>query len=104
MAKTSIVSRNLYGDRHWKSLLYLFSEHSKLSQYLTPKYIDFDNGIVDISALIKTSEPWSPSEKFMLELALYLFNPSNKFDLGGMDTLDSYNMSLALTAIELRYG
>ncbi|ERI09751.1 hypothetical protein HMPREF0083_02115 [Aneurinibacillus aneurinilyticus ATCC 12856] len=84
-------------------MLHLFSKHYKLNQCFTTKYFDFRTETIKISALKRQSSTWSESEKFMLKLALHLFNSSNKVDLSGMDYLDDHNTRLAIEAIAMRY-
>jgi hypothetical protein len=98
------IPEHLLKDRYWRGMLYLFSEHHKLNRYFTTEYFDFDSGIVKVKLLKEKSKPWSDSEKFMLDLALHLFNPTNKVDLSGMDFLDEQNVQLAIEAIQMRYA
>lgn len=90
-------------DRNWIALLHIFKNHGKLSSLLTTRYFNVNNGIVHINKLREVSKPWSDSEKFMLDLALHLFNQRNKVNLSGMDHLDSYNTNLAIEAIRIRF-
>lgn len=90
-------------DRYWKGTIHLFKNHSKLQDYFTTKYFDLDNGTIKIAALKKVAGPWSSSEKFMLNLALHLYNERNKVHLSDMDHLDDYNKNLAMEAITLRF-
>lgn len=90
-------------DRHWISLLFLFKENAKLNGCLTTKYFDLENRVVHIRRLREVSKPWSESEKFMLDLALHLYNQRNKVNLSNMDYLDSYNLNLAIEAIRIRF-
>ncbi len=69
----------------------------------TTKYFDLAEGTIKTGLLRKVSGPWSDSEKFMLKLALHLFNERNKVNLGDMDYLDDSNKKLAIEAIKLRY-
>lgn len=91
-------------DKYWSSMLHIFREHGKLRRYMTTAYMDPTAGTVRIKKLKEESKSWSPSEKFMLALALHLYNPSNKVDLAGMDGLDSNNTRIALEAIRMRYS
>lgn len=91
-------------DRHWKSLLFLFQSNWKLNTCLTTKYIDLDKRIVHIRKLREVSKPWSESEKFMLDLALHLFNERNKVNLSDMDHLDSQNSKLVIEALRIRFN
>jgi hypothetical protein len=77
--------------------------HSKLKSVFTTKYFDLENGSIKIAALKKMAGPWSQSEKFMLNLALHLYNERNKVNLSDMDYLDSYNRKLAMEAITKRF-
>ena len=90
-------------DRHWMALLHIFKNNGKLSSLLTTKYFNLDDRIIHIRKLREVSKPWSESEKFMLDLALHLFNQRNKVNLSGMDHLDFYNMNLAIEAIRIRF-
>jgi hypothetical protein len=90
-------------DRYWISLLYIFKNHDRLSSLLTTKYFDLKSQVVHINKLREATKPWSNSEKFMLDLALHLFNQRNKINLAGMDSLDSYNFNLAIEAIRIRF-
>lgn len=91
-------------DCFWRGMLHIFQNHGKLQRYMTTAYMDPKAGTVRIRKLKEESKPWSPSEKFMLALALHLYNPSNKVDLAGMDSLDSNNVRIALEAIRIRYS
>lgn len=97
------IPESLLRSRHWRSMLYLFQNHPKLQRYFNTKFFDLEAERVKIQALKREAKPWSDSEKFMLNLALHLFNDANKVDLGQMDYLDHNNTRLALKAIELRY-
>lgn len=103
MSVKNQVPEHLLRDRHWRGMIFLFQNHPKLQRYFTTKFFDLEIERVKVQALKKESKPWSESEKFILNLALHLFNGSNKVDLGQMDYLDQNNMRLALKAIELRY-
>lgn len=91
-------------DRYWRGTLHLFSKHDRLNGCLNSKYFDFEEGTIDFAALKRAARPWSESEKFMLNLALHLFNQRNKVNLSDMDYLDSTNKQLALEAISLRFN
>ncbi|BFH63955.1 hypothetical protein [Paenibacillus azoreducens] len=90
-------------DRHWGALLYIFKNNGRLTPLLTTRYFDLDNGIVHIRKLREASKGWTQAEKFMLDLALHLFNQHNKVNLSDMDSLDSYNTNLAIEAIRIRF-
>lgn len=91
-------------DRRWIALLHIFKNNGRLSPLLTTRYVDIDKRIVHIRKLREVSKPWSQSEKFMLNLALHLFNESNKLvNLSDMDYLDSHNLNLAIEAIRFRF-
>lgn len=97
------IPTELMQDRYWRSALHIFTNCARL-QNLVTKYIDFDECTIDFSGLKRISRPWSQSEKFMLNLALHLFNENNKLaNLSDMDYLDGYNKQIALKAIMLRY-
>jgi hypothetical protein len=98
------IPNHLMNDRYWKPVLFLFSEHSKLSQYFTSKYFDLTAERIKIQALKNVAKPWSDSEKFMLNLALHCYNDRNKVNLGDMDYLDANNTELAFKALRMRYG
>ncbi|MGG1673292.1 hypothetical protein ACIFOE_22175 [Paenibacillus sp. NRS-1783] len=97
-----MIPKHLLADRHWRGTLHIFVNNAKLQSYAAP-HVDFEDCTINISALKKMSRPWSQSEKFMLNLALHLFNESNKVNLSDMDYLDDYNKEIALKAIQLRF-
>lgn len=98
------IPEHLLRDRYWGSLIYLFQHCAKLQTYFTTKYIDIEEGTVATAKLKRIAAPWSQSEKFMLNLALHLFNEQNKVNLSDMDYLDDYNRQIALKAIQLRFS
>lgn len=97
------IPKELLQDRYWKGLIYIFRNHEKLKQFLTPEFIDFDEMTVHSDKLKKASKSWGTSDKFMLSLALHLYNGRNKVDLSGADRLDDKNTEIALKAIRLRH-
>lgn len=99
----TVIPNNLLKDRYWASVIHLFKNHSKLQSCFTTKYFDLKAETIKIATLKKTAAPWSSSEKFMLNLALHLFNERNKVNLSDMDCLDNYNKKLALEAIQIRF-
>jgi hypothetical protein len=100
---TVIVPVDLMQDRYWGSMFHLFKNNWKLKTVFTQDYFNFDEGTVNITALKRRASAWSQSEKFLLKLALHLFNDRNKVDLGDMDFLDEVNKKLAFEAIKMRY-
>lgn len=90
-------------DRYWKGVIHLFQNNEKLKSVFTTKYFDLESGLIKISTLKKVAGPWSQSEKFMLNLALHLYNERNKVNLSDLDYLDDYNRKLAMEAITLRF-
>ncbi|MGO4540346.1 hypothetical protein [Paenibacillus sp. 2TAB19] len=102
---TQAIPSHLLKDRYWSPLLYLFTENPKLRQHAN--HIDLEEMSVNSFALLTASGPWSPSEKFMLYLALHLFNEefaADKLHLSDMDRLDLKNKNLALKALQLRFA
>ncbi|MFD2614469.1 hypothetical protein [Paenibacillus gansuensis] len=97
------IPNHLTQDRYWGALLMLFSKQPRLQMYFTPRYFDLEEGIVDYHALTKIAKPWSSSERFLLQLALHLFNERYKVNLSDMDYLDPTNKQLALNAIRHRF-
>lgn len=104
MSNKVSIPENLYKDRYWMPVIFLFSKHPKLSGCFTTKYFDFQKVQIKVRSLKRDAAPWSDGEKFMLNLALHLYNPLNKVDLSGMDRLDYENKELAIEAIQIRYG
>lgn len=98
------IPEHLLKDRYWRGLFYLFVNHPKLQQYFTTQYIDLEEGIIKAAALKKIAAPWSQSERFMLSLALHLYNEDHKVNLHDMDYLDVKNKGLVMEAIRLRFG
>ncbi|KKO51986.1 hypothetical protein [Paenibacillus sp. DMB20] len=98
-----MIPKELLQDRYWKGLLHIFSQNQKLNQFIT-SHIDFDELSINATGLIKLSSPWSPSEKFMLNLALHLYNENYTFNLSDMDRLDPINKKIAFKAIQMRFA
>lgn len=98
-----MIPDELKQDRHWRGLLYIFINNSKLQRFLTT-HIDFEGLTIDVAGLKKISRPWSISERFMLNLALNLFNEQYKVNLSDMDYLDQNNRQIALKAIQMRFA
>ncbi|TMN21869.1 hypothetical protein [Lentibacillus cibarius] len=92
-----------FQDPYLNSFLYIFTNHSKLQNYLTDEYIDFDNRFIDVKRLMEISKPWSRSEQFMLRLALHLYCGHAKIDLNEADSLDQQNLELVMNALCLRF-
>lgn len=99
-----MIPNELLQDRYWRGLLFIFTNHNKLKQFLTPDFVDFEELTVKVDKLKRASRGWSTSEKFMLSLALHLYNGRNKVDMSDADRLDDYNTELALKALRLRYA
>jgi hypothetical protein len=97
------IPSHIVNDRYWKPVLHLFQNQYKLKSVFTTKYFDLEEGTINITGLKRNAAPWSQSEKFMLNLALHLFNERNKFNLSDMDYLDDYNKKLAMEAITYRF-
>lgn len=98
-----MIPQELKQDRYWKSLLYIFSQNKTLIRYIKT-HIDFNELSINATGLIKISAPWSPSEKFMLKLALHLYNERYKVNLSDMDRLDPINKKIAFKAIQMRFA
>lgn len=90
-------------DPYLDSFLYIFTNHSKLQNYLTAEYFSFESLILDIKKIKKVSKSWSLSEKFMLDLALHLYGIQGKVDLNTIDYLDQNNKRLAMAALKIRF-
>lgn len=97
------IPSELAQDRYWSSTLYIFSNNTKLQRYIAT-HICFETLTINAAGLKRISRPWSESERFMLNLALHLFNESYKVNLSDMDYLDSKNREIALKAIRLRFA
>lgn len=90
-------------DRYWRSFLYIFQNTPRLQQLMTTQFMDPKLGIVHKTKLRTVSKGWTQSEKFMLALALHLYNESNKMNLSDMDYLDYQHKSVAFEALRIRY-
>jgi hypothetical protein len=101
--KLSVIPIELQRDRYWKPVIYLFSKNQKLKRFFTTEYFDLKVRAIATAKIKRQSAPWSQSERFMLSLALHLFNGKHKVDLADMDYLDEENSAMALEAIKLRY-
>lgn len=98
-----MIPNELKQDRYWRGTLYIFLNHHKLQKYLLTHF-DFQECTIDIEGLKKASKGWATSEKFMLALALHLFNERHKVHLSDMDRLDKQNTQIALKAIQMRFA
>lgn len=98
------IPTHLMKDRYWSGMLHLFLNHPKLQRCLTTQYFDIEEGSIKAAALKNLAKPWAESEKFMLDLALHMYNEQNKVNLSEMDYLDPINKTLAFEALRLRYG
>lgn len=97
-----MLSTDLIHDRYWRGTLHIFEENEKLQRYIAT-HIDFEALTINASELLRISKSWSRSEKFMLRLALHLFNEQYSFNLSDIDYLDSKNREIAFNAIRLRF-
>lgn len=97
------IPRHLQQDRYWKGALHIFLNNPKLQRYAS-SHIDFEECTINGEGLKRIARPWSDSEKFMLNLALHLFNERYKINLSDMDILDSNNREIALKAIQMRFA
>lgn len=106
MSSSKTVPPHLMKDMYWRPVFHLFRHHYKLATYFTTKYFNFEEETIHINKLKHAARPWSQSEKFMLNLALHLFNECNKLPngLGDMSYLDEHNRKLAIEAINLRFS
>ncbi|MEC0092475.1 hypothetical protein [Paenibacillus macquariensis] len=98
------VPTELIQDRYWRGTLHLFSKQSKLQQHFTTKYFDVAECTIDSTGLKRISKSWSPSERFMLALALHMYNDFNKVNMSDMDLLDDQNKNLVFEALRLRFS
>lgn len=97
------IPNELQADRYWSGALHIFANHPKLKLYMS-QFIDFEELYLDEDGLERISRAWSPADKFMLRLALHLFNGKRDIDLSLMDRLDSNNKKIAFKAIQLRFA
>jgi hypothetical protein len=102
-AVMKFIPRELQQDRYWRGTLHIFMNNPKLQHYVA-SYIDFEDCTINADGLKRLARPWSDSEKFMLNLALHLFNERNKVNLSDMDYLDTNNRQIALKAIQMRFA
>ncbi|MEK4062174.1 MULTISPECIES: hypothetical protein [unclassified Paenibacillus] len=99
-----MIPEHLLQDRYWRGLLYIFTHHNKLKQFLKPEFVDFEELTVHVEALLEASKDWSLSEKFMLYAALYIFNGRVKFDMSDADRLNDKDADILITALRMRYA
>lgn len=91
-------------DKYWRSLLFIFQNTPRLHPLLTTQYMNPKQGVVHTTKLRAASKCWSQSEKFMLQLALHLFNESNRVNISDMDYLDSRQKEIAFEALRIRFS
>jgi hypothetical protein len=101
---TATIPDYMTRDRYWGSTLHLFSKCERLKDCFDTRYFDLTNATIKITALKRDSKPWSQSERFMLDLALHLFNERNKVNLLDMDYLDPNNKAIAMEANRMRFN
>lgn len=97
------VPTRLFEDRYWRGVLHIFMNQAKLQHYFTLQYFDLSTRTIKAASLKQLAKPWSQSERFMLNLALHLYNEQHKVNLSDMDYLDSNNKEIAFEAIRFRY-
>jgi hypothetical protein len=90
-------------DRYWAALLYIFQNTPRLEPLFTTRYMDPKHGVVHVTKLRAASKGWSQSEKFMLNLALHLYDESNKVNISDMDYLDYNHKQVAFEALRIRF-
>lgn len=97
------IPERIATNRYWQPVIFLFTENDKLNQYFTTEFFDFDHNSIKTTSLRAKAKYWSQSERFMLNLALHLYNERNKINLSDMDYLDGNNQELAIEAIRMRF-
>lgn len=98
------IPEHLVKDRYWGPIIFLFQKNPKLKQYFSTKYFDLQERVVKVDSLKRAARPWSPSERFMLNLALHLYNERHKLNLSDMDHIDYENKEMAFTAMMMRFN
>lgn len=98
----NLMTINTSHDPYWDAVVYLFSRHSKLKNYI--KYIDQNTHTIKVAEIKKLSNQWSTSEKFFLDLALHLYNSDHHVDLNVVDRLDANNRKLFFNALDRRFS
>lgn len=93
----------LLKNKYWAPCIHIFNNHNRLRTLFTSKYFDVENEHIEVRKLKLASRPFSMSEKFLLNLAMHLYNERNNVNLSDMDYLDASNKRLALEAINLRF-
>ncbi|SER92935.1 hypothetical protein SAMN04487944_11313 [Gracilibacillus ureilyticus] len=91
-------------DKYMKAFLHIFTNHSKLKNYLTEEYVDLHDSFIDVERLQRDSKTWSRSEKFLLELALHVYTNNKNIDINEIDILDHKNKMIVRKAFEIRFG
>lgn len=100
-----MIPDHLHQDRYWRGLLHIFTNHNKLKQFLSnPEFIDFEELTIHSDRMLEASNSWSVCEKFMLEVALHMYNGIHKIDLSLADRMDEGNTVILLKALQLRYA
>lgn len=90
-------------DKYWRALLYILQNTPRMQHLLTTAYIDPKQQIIHVRKLQAATKGWSQSEKFMMALALHLFDESNKVHLADMDYLDFHHKGVAFEALRIRF-
>lgn len=99
------IPSQLFEDKYWKGLLHIFMNHGKLKHFLSdPAYFDFEEFTLHSDKLLEASKDWGTGERFMLEVALHMFNGIHKVDLSKADVLEDKYLEIVIHALRLRYA
>ena len=88
-----------------EALKYIFLNHEKLRKEVeSGELVNLESQIIRSHALREKARKWTISERFLLHLALNLFNfCCVKVDLSRIDRLNEKERDIALTAIRIRF-
>ena len=92
-------------SNQFEALRYIFLNHPKLKEQVNGPYvINFEGQILDVKSLKSLARKWTFNERFLLHLALNLFDLEDvKVDLSRINRLNEKERDIALTAIRIRF-
>lgn len=88
-----------------EALKYIFLNHEKLRKEIEiGELVNLESQIIRYNLLREKSRKWSVNERFLLHLALNLFDfCCIKVDMSRIDRLSENERDIALTAIRIRF-
>lgn len=94
----------MFYNSQYHALRYIFVNHPKLKKLIGGPYINLEGQLIDVNSLKALARKWTFNERFLLDLALNLFEvDGTKVDLSRINRLNEKQREIALTAIRIRF-